>query len=258
MKAKTHATFIALLLLSKIIVAQDTIFMRDASFKIGLVKEISETEVKYKQLDNTNGPNYIINKYEVDKIKYANGKIDVFEYVNPWLRKGSSVQESIVTPVFDSISFHKSQVRIAITQKVNPKSKKPAFYNQDINPEHISVLNPNRFFYKGEVKSKYEIQEIMLKNNDPYIREKIDRARKGEYMRYWAFADIPISLAGFGVLSNALDQGLEGDKLHDKQILSSVLLIAGAACFTIGIYNTAAYKKNTTKAVMRYNQLINQ
>ncbi|MES2512905.1 MAG: hypothetical protein V4580_02125 [Bacteroidota bacterium] len=61
-------------------VAQDTIFYKTpGSIVVVLVKEVSQTEVKYKKADMPDGPMYIINKNDIAKIVYKNGYTEVMK-----------------------------------------------------------------------------------------------------------------------------------------------------------------------------------
>jgi hypothetical protein len=58
--------------------AQDIIFTKVGEVYEGKILEITETSVKYKKLNNLDGPVYSIDKSKVTKIKYSNGSTDVF------------------------------------------------------------------------------------------------------------------------------------------------------------------------------------
>jgi hypothetical protein len=59
--------------------AQDNIFHRDNSIITGNVLEINSKEIKYKTSDNINGPVYIVRKSKVARIRYENGKEEMFD-----------------------------------------------------------------------------------------------------------------------------------------------------------------------------------
>jgi hypothetical protein len=63
----------------------DVIFRIDGNTIRCKVTEITDESVSYKMLDNLEGPNYKINKKEVSKIVYANGKT---EEITPPLKNG--------------------------------------------------------------------------------------------------------------------------------------------------------------------------
>jgi hypothetical protein len=60
-------------------VAQDTIFYKKAGHIVVIVKEVSTKEVQYKKLEMPDGPMYIIDKNDIEKIVYKNGYVDVIK-----------------------------------------------------------------------------------------------------------------------------------------------------------------------------------
>ena len=61
--------------------SQDTIFYKNASNIVVIVKEVSQTEVQYKKMEMPDGPMYIISKNDMAKIVYKNGYTDVIKTV---------------------------------------------------------------------------------------------------------------------------------------------------------------------------------
>lgn len=59
--------------------AQDTLFLRNSSKVVVKLSEITPTQLKYKRFDNLDGPNYSINKSEVEYIIFANGLKEQFD-----------------------------------------------------------------------------------------------------------------------------------------------------------------------------------
>lgn len=59
--------------------AQDRIYKKSGEIITGEVTEVSKKTVLYKRSDNPKGPEYAIDKAEIEKIRYDNGSEDVFE-----------------------------------------------------------------------------------------------------------------------------------------------------------------------------------
>ena len=76
---------------SNIIKAQDTLTMRSGENIIVKIIEVGTSEVKYKKIDNLNGPIFSILKSEVSMIQYENGSKDVFKE-DMKIKQQSSVQ----------------------------------------------------------------------------------------------------------------------------------------------------------------------
>ena len=62
--------------------AQDVITLKNGDEIKAKVTEISPSEIKYKQLDNLEGPTRVIEKEQVFFINYENGTREVFHTVN--------------------------------------------------------------------------------------------------------------------------------------------------------------------------------
>lgn len=58
--------------------AQDVLVKKDGSSLLGRVEEVTETEVKYRKVDNPDGPLYTIKVADLMRINYENGQSDVF------------------------------------------------------------------------------------------------------------------------------------------------------------------------------------
>lgn len=59
--------------------AQDIIVTTDSKKIEAKILEISETDVKYKELDNLEGPTFVLPTQKVVSIIYANGKVSLFQ-----------------------------------------------------------------------------------------------------------------------------------------------------------------------------------
>ena len=70
--------FILFICSSNIIKAQDTLSMRSGENILVKVIEVGTAEVKYKKLDNLNGPVFSMLKSDLLMIKYANGTNEDF------------------------------------------------------------------------------------------------------------------------------------------------------------------------------------
>jgi hypothetical protein len=78
---KNILLFILFVCSSNIIKAQDTLTMRSGENMLVKVIEVGTSEVKYKKLDNLNGPVFSILKSDLLMIKYENGAKDDFSSI---------------------------------------------------------------------------------------------------------------------------------------------------------------------------------
>lgn len=81
-----------LLLCNYFVNAQDTLRFRNGTTVAVKVSEIGTTEIKYNRFDNVNGPQYIVEKNDIQLIKYSNGHIDTFAVVKPQIDKRTTEQ----------------------------------------------------------------------------------------------------------------------------------------------------------------------
>lgn len=65
------------MLLSVAVYAQDIIYLFDGTEVEAKLTEISSSELKYKRMDNLEGPAFVIERSKVFKVKYANGQSEV-------------------------------------------------------------------------------------------------------------------------------------------------------------------------------------
>jgi hypothetical protein len=74
---KKHTITTLLMLLSVAVYAQDIIYLFDGTEVEAKLTEISSSELKYKRMDNLEGPAFVIERSKVFKVKYANGQSEV-------------------------------------------------------------------------------------------------------------------------------------------------------------------------------------
>ncbi|MFI5151192.1 MAG: hypothetical protein ACHQRM_15785 [Bacteroidia bacterium] len=63
--------------------AQDTIVRKNGEMVLSKVLEVGTTELKYKRTDSPDGPVYVVQKWELRYVVYANGRKESFEDVTP-------------------------------------------------------------------------------------------------------------------------------------------------------------------------------
>lgn len=87
--------------------SQDVIIKTNGEEIKAKVIEVQQTEVKYKQHDNLDGPLFSITKSEVFLIKYENGSKDVFpKDFNSMLKEKEKMDEQIKAKARKDAQFH--------------------------------------------------------------------------------------------------------------------------------------------------------
>ncbi len=96
--------------------SQDMIIQRSTDEIPAKVIEVTTTEIKYKRLDNLEGPTFIIPKSDVFMIRYANGTNDIFYADNPGTETASESsplpepKTEQVIPIPSSSDLHRQGV----------------------------------------------------------------------------------------------------------------------------------------------------
>ena len=67
-----------MLIVAGFVSAQDVIITSDSRKIDAQIIEVSQTEVRYKEKDNPNGPTFVLNTKEISSIIYANGSVSSF------------------------------------------------------------------------------------------------------------------------------------------------------------------------------------
>ena len=79
---KNYVIFLIVVVMSICAMAQDIIITNDAKKIDAKILEVSTTEIRYKELDNLDGPIFILRADEINSIIYANGKVVLYNKRN--------------------------------------------------------------------------------------------------------------------------------------------------------------------------------
>ena len=99
--------FILFVCSSNIIKAQDTLSMRSGENILVKVIEVGTVEVKYKKLDNLNGPIFSILKSDLLIIKYENGTKDDFSSIKKIEENNFSGYDPYIQGKLDAQRYYK-------------------------------------------------------------------------------------------------------------------------------------------------------
>ena len=77
MKHHLLAVLLSVAFLPTSALAQDILYMLDGTEVEVKLSEISSSELKYKRMDNLDGPAFVVERSKVFKVKYANGQSEV-------------------------------------------------------------------------------------------------------------------------------------------------------------------------------------
>ena len=99
--------FILFVCSSNIIEAQDTLSMRSGETILVKVIEVGTTEVKYKKLDNVNGPVFSMLKSDLLIIKYENGTKEDFSSIKKIEENNFSGYDPYIQGKLDAQRYYK-------------------------------------------------------------------------------------------------------------------------------------------------------
>ena len=223
---KLLRTIIAFALNSITIIAlsQDTLHFRKGRPIVCKVTEISPEEIKYKKIENMDGPVYSINKEDVKLISYKNGVVDSFAEIKPWLK-----------PI----------------QKIN---KQELNYNIPTVKTHPKIVKEGRsFFMDNTLYSESKILAIMKHVNNPELNLHIRRSKLARAFQPVCLVGIPAVAIGSMSVVFSKDVYIRSNSAKMENLGFS-LLAFGAVCLTTSIaLENYRYKQNEI-ALRLYNE----
>ena len=111
-----------MLIVAGFVSAQDVIITNDSRKIDAKIIEVSQTEVKYKEKNNPNGPTFVLNTKDINSIIYANGSVSTFNQTqtysqqqagsyqsNSQLNQGSFITKSGNTYFYNGKSMSESE-----------------------------------------------------------------------------------------------------------------------------------------------------
>lgn len=180
--ARILLSILLIIACSSNIFAQDKIVKTTNDTIEGKVIEINLSEIRYKKLNNIEGPTYVIAKSSIQKIIYENGETEIFG------------EESTIA---------------------NSSNQSLILRNEEI------VIRGNYFYYQGRRLGKSKLTKLIVSTSDPLIIEEYDRSKSIQTMAYvagfaaipaiyiggmvWAYTATPAPLyVGFGLMNGLL------------------------------------------------------
>ncbi len=163
------------------IYSQDTIHFLDNTIKIVKVSEINVDDVKYHRFDNLDGPVYVSNKNEIERIVFSNGLVEKFKPAENKITVASTATASKVTS------------------------------NQNVSYEKIIIIDKTKLMHFG--KPIGESRLLRLINNYPesekktlMMREYVNMKsfKKKQYIFGFVGLGAGVGLAYFGMMATLI------------------------------------------------------
>ena len=225
------------------IFAQDVITLKNGDEIQASVQEIGDVDVKYKRVDNPNGPNYTLKKSDIFMIKYANGSRDVFA--------DDAAPATPTTPVPNTTTTPST-----VTRQPSDQYQADAL-NEPLSINGIKIYNSN-----GVRLSDYEVQNAMRN-----VPEAFALYNSGKSLRTTGTVFFGVQLACLGVGIVQLARGLaeeDEDILMSAVYWSSGSLAAGVPAIiflsisnkkiqnSVGVYNRSINQRNTSAVSLNF------
>lgn len=236
---KKYLSVLIALMISVCASAQDTIKFLNGRVEAAKVMEVGLGKVKYKKMENPDGPLYLLDEAEVDYIKYQNGVVEAFnhpeEEVAPVLEKRVVLQAGpLIVERNSSIIPDKNDTEIIVSHRVN-SAKYPLRYRKD---------SPSSIVFDTEYISEREAYDLLGHNYDVF-RENVRCYRTGRAM--W--------IAGIGLVfvSGPIAIGADVSDSRVARHVSLTALCSGAVLFSVGMTRFVIGKRGFKNVLMDYN-----
>ena len=105
--------------------AQDTIIMTNASIEIADIKQITQAQIQYKKYLIPQGALYIVNKTEVHKIKYKDGRVDVYSDLQ--INDSSKPKGSITSIDYAIVRKNHNKLPTLVDDRISLKNKEQLY-----------------------------------------------------------------------------------------------------------------------------------
>ncbi len=204
--------------------SQDTLLFRNGSSIISKVLEITPIEIKYKKIENVDGPLYIVNREDVKFINYKNGSIDSFAQIKPW---------------FKLVVKSEKQSRKDIIEEPVRSSK---------------IVKCGRlYFLNNDAYSESQILSEMKSANIPEINLHIRKSKLARGFQNVGFIAIPAVAIGFVSIITSQDSYFTS-RNKKAENFGIAMLAFSAACLTTSIVLKNNRQKHNEIALRMYYQ----
>ena len=143
-----------ILMMSTSIWAQDIIVTNDAKKIEAKILEVSNSEIRYKEKDNLDGPTFVLGTNEISSVIYSNGKVVLYSQTT----STASPQEKISTEQQPTIDESTADILLAsgniITAQITELKSNYVAYNVDGKSYTLpaSQIDKVTFLQNGQIK----------------------------------------------------------------------------------------------------------
>jgi len=225
-----HTLFFILLLMGfASLRAQDTIYKRSGEIIPSKITEISTTEVKYKRFSMPDGPDFIIGRNEIQKIRFSNGVVDSFAVTQP-------VTTQTVMPAEMPVIVHQQQAPVLTGLIENPRAGLYYYNGARINEKKMLFIAAD----KNRAWRNKELDQAILATGD---------FRKNQY------------ISGFGgpaVLLVCLVAAGQTSQNNPNSNVAGALVFNGLGIFVASQIVSPMFKRKRSQSARKVVMLFNE
>lgn len=233
----------------KLSVSQDLIIKNTGDTIKGQILEVTDDVIRYKKANNPDGPTFVTNKYELNKVIFANGTEEKFDVQAP---TQPAIRETPAKPTEPNID---TRTQGGHTEK----STSSGF-------EKIAI-EPFGYYYKGVRMNENRLLHLYRSFGDASILKEFKSAKANKTAStITGIVSIPFAVGGVILSIISFIPVEDYDNATNEYVTSrpySNLLVPGIAMFAgfIGLQVTSIVLKSTHKAKLKktvnhYNSVI--
>ena len=196
---KNILLFILFICSSNIIKAQDTLSMRSGETILVKVIEVGTSEVKYKKLDNLNGPVFSMLKSDLLMIKYENGTKDDFSSIKKIEENNFSGYDPYIQGKLDAQRYYKGDKTAGTIAFISNFAYIP------VVPSLIFSIAATSKIPKDE---NLNYPSISLMQNEKYANSYRQEAKKIKNQKIWKNFRVGARIVGSVLLILGIGIGL--------------------------------------------------
>ena len=228
--------------------AQDLLIKNNGDTVRAKILEVSDEVIRYKRTNNLEGPTFVTNKWELNKVVYANGTEEKITAKPPAQIQAEEKPAKAVEPNID--------VRIDRSAAEKNSQSDPADEYEPIQIER------NTYYYKGRRLNDVRLKYLYKNFNDPSILKEYNGA-KGTNLasKITGVASIPFGVSGIlmviiSQLPDLADEQTSG-KPNENLLGPGLALVGGFIGLQVtSIVLKSAYKAKIRKTITHYNNVV--
>lgn len=212
--------------------SQDTLYMANGEKIPSQIIEISHSGVKYKKLNNIDGPTYSSENPEVKYIKFKNGAVDTIKS----------------SPKAPEVLIASDQTQTYSDKEIE---KKPSIY-----------FSGDYYRFNGKEMKESEIHMLIQEKKDREIGGYVNKSKNAKQYEYVGFVAIPAIIYGVfhasetykynkNVANTPYGVVAPSAKSYGQTIVAGIL---GVVSLTTTIISKPIRRKNTEAAIRIYNE----